>query len=330
MRKNEQREALANFLRQHRASLSPDSVGLPPGTHRRTPGLRREEVAHLANIGFSWYVELEQGRDVHPSAQVLESLAQVLRLTPNERRHLFLLAGQALPPQSHPGEETISPVLQHLLDDLNPMPAYVLGRRLDYLAWNKAADGVFAISAASSASSPHARNLIWRLFMHQSIRRIVPEWERKVRGALAEFRAARACYPGDMGFGELIEELNQVSPEFCRCWQEHEVSRSLDGRKILEHPVAGHLEFEHGRSRFPTIPISKSRSTHHLWRHARSCNHFCRSIQGGARMANSRSSPSWPSFNRARGKEPGCFPALFAPSARSFAAGETLPERFLF
>jgi hypothetical protein len=125
---------------------------------------------------------------------------------------------------------------------------------LDYLAWNKAADGVFAISAASS---PHTRNLIWRLFMHQSIRRTVLEWERKVRGALAEFRAARACYPGDGGFEELIEELNQVSPEFCRCWREHEVSRSLDGRKILEHPVAGHLEFEHVTLQVPNDPDLK-------------------------------------------------------------------------
>jgi len=254
MQKNEQREALAAFLRKHRASLSPNSVGLPPGPHRRTPGLRREEVAHLANIGFSWYVELEQGRDVHPSAQVLESLAQALKLTPNERRHLFLLAGQALPPQSHPGEETISPELQHLLDDLNPMPAYVLGRRLDYLAWNKAAAFVFAIGASSS---PHARNLIWQLFTQRSLRRMVPEWERKVCGTLAEFRAARACYPGDVGFEELIEELKQVSPEFCCCWQEHEVSRSLDGRKILEHPVAGHLEFEHVTLQVPNDPDLK-------------------------------------------------------------------------
>ncbi len=96
MQKNERREALADFLRKRRASLSPGEVGLPPGLRRRTPGLRREEAAQLANIGTSWYVWLEQGRDVHHSAQVLESLAQALRLTPNERRHLFLLAGQPL------------------------------------------------------------------------------------------------------------------------------------------------------------------------------------------------------------------------------------------
>src|SRR5216684_3899237 len=109
MQKNERREALADFLRKQRASLSPGEVGLPPGLRRRTPGLRREEIAQLANIGTSWYVWLEQGRDVHPSAQVLESLAQALRLTPNERRNLFLLAGQPLPPPVSPAQESVSP-----------------------------------------------------------------------------------------------------------------------------------------------------------------------------------------------------------------------------
>src|SRR5712692_6122788 len=98
MHERERRQALADFLRQRRAQLTPAEVELPPGFRRRTPGLRREEVAQLANMGTSWYVWLEQGRDVHPSVAVLESLAQALRLTSNERRHLFLLAGQALPP----------------------------------------------------------------------------------------------------------------------------------------------------------------------------------------------------------------------------------------
>src|SRR5215472_876272 len=108
MQKNEHRQALADFLRKRRARLSPGEVGLPPGLRRRTPGLRREEVAQLANIGTSWYVWLEQGRDVNPSASVLESLAQALRLTLNERLHLFLLAGQALPPHIFPSEERVS------------------------------------------------------------------------------------------------------------------------------------------------------------------------------------------------------------------------------
>lgn len=241
MQKSERRRVLADFLRKRRASLSPSEVGLPPGMRRRTPGLRREEVAQLANIGISWYVWLEQGRDVHPSAQVLESLAQALKLTPNERRHLFLLAGQPLPPPVSPVEESVSPALQQVLDDLNPAPAYVLGRRYDYLAWNKTADGLFSIS---QASSPYARNLVWRLFTSPTMRDL-PHWEQLARCTLAEFRTASARYPGDRWFEELIEDLKQVSPEFCQWWPHHDVRSTLDGHKVIEHPTLGCLEFEH-------------------------------------------------------------------------------------
>src|SRR5262249_49881652 len=120
MDERERRQALAEFLRTCRARLAPADVGLPPGIRRRTPGLRREEVAELAHIGISWYVWMEQGRDVNPSPEVLESLAQALRLTLNERRHLFLLAGQALPPPLLAAEESAGSALQPMLDDLNP------------------------------------------------------------------------------------------------------------------------------------------------------------------------------------------------------------------
>ena len=245
MLKSEQREALADFLRKRRASLSPAEVGLPAGLRRRTPGLRREEVAQLANIGISWYVWLEQGREVHPSAQVLESLACALRLTPNERRHLFLLAGQPLPPPLSPAEENVGPALQQLLDDLNPSPAYILGRRYDYLAWNRAADALFAISdILADTSSPHARNMVWRLFTSPTTR-ARPNWEMVARATLAEFRTASARYPGDPWFEELIEDLKQVSPEFCQWWPHHDVRSALDGHKVIKHPTLGYLEFEH-------------------------------------------------------------------------------------
>src|SRR6266516_3071386 len=241
MQKNERREALADFLRKRRSSLSPGEVGLPPGLRRRTPGLRREEVAQLANIGTSWYVWLEQGRDVHPSAQVLESLAQALRLTLNERRHLFLLAGQPLPPHASPSEESASPALQQILDDLNPTPAYAVGRRWDYLAWNQAADRLFAISEASPR---YGRNLVWRLFTSPTMRER-PNWEQIARSTLAEFRTASARYPGDPWFENLIEDLKEVSPEFCQWWPHHNVRSALDGHKVIEHPTLGYLEFEH-------------------------------------------------------------------------------------
>lgn len=241
MQESERRQALADFLRERRASLSPGDVGLPPGIRRRTPGLRREEVAQLANIGISWYVWLEQGRDVHPSVQVLESLAQVFRLTPNERRHLFLLAGQPLPPSALPLDEEVTPALRQMLDDLNPAPAYALGRRWDYLAWNAAADALFNMSETSTR---YARNLVWRLFTSPTMRQR-PQWEQIARGTLAEFRAASARYPGDTWFEELIEDLKQVSPEFCLWWPHHDVRSTLDGRKLIEHATLGRLEFEH-------------------------------------------------------------------------------------
>lgn len=246
MQKRERRQTLADFLRQRRAQLTPASVGLPPGIRRRTPGLRREEVAQLANMGTSWYVWLEQGRDVHPSAAILESLAQALRLTPNERRHLFLLAGQALPPPSVSSEEEcVNAALQQMLDDLNPSPAYVLGRRYDLLAWNKAADGLFSLSDTfADRLSPYARNLIWRLFTSPTTRER-PNWEIVARATLAEFRTANARYPGDPWFEDLIEDLKQVSPEFCRWWPHHDVRSVLDGHKVIEHPTLGPLEFEH-------------------------------------------------------------------------------------
>jgi len=242
MHKSERHQALADYLRQRRARLSPTEVGLPAGSRRRTPGLRREEVAQLANIGTSWYVWLEQGRDVHPSAQVLESLAQALRLTGNERRHLFLLAGQPLPSPALPVEECVSPELQQMLDDLNPTPACVIGRRWDYLAWNKAADVVFGIS---EASPPYARNVVWYFFTNPTARERFTHWEPMARGLLAELRTASTRYPGDAWFEDLIEDLKQASPEFCRWWPHHEASNLMDSEKIIEHPVLGHLEFRH-------------------------------------------------------------------------------------
>lgn len=132
MNDSERRLALGNFLRDLRSSLSPLDVGLLPGNRRRTRGLRREEVAAIANIGLSWYTRLEQGRDIRPSVGVLESLASALKLTPNERRHLFLLAGESLPPQSTIIEEKISPSIQDMLNELNPNPAYAIGKKMGF------------------------------------------------------------------------------------------------------------------------------------------------------------------------------------------------------
>jgi len=246
----ERRQALGEFLRNRRAQLTPTEVGLPSGIRRRTPGLRREEVAQLANIGVSWYIWLEQGRDVQPSAQVLESLSLALRLTTNERRHLFLLANQPLPPV-YPLMEKVDPAVERVLYDLMPSPAFVLGRRWDFLAWNEAADAVFEIARSSP---PHPRNLIWSLFTNPMSRTVFFNWEQIASAVIAEFRAARARYVGNPSFETLLEDLKRTSPEFRRLWSRYEAPSSLSGKKRMEHPVFGHLEFEHMTLQIPDDP----------------------------------------------------------------------------
>jgi transcriptional regulator with XRE-family HTH domain len=238
---NERRMALADFLRTRRTRLSPTDVNLPWGSRRRTPGLRREEVAQLANIGTSWYVALEQGRDVHPSEQVLESLAQALRLNEAERHHLFLLAQPQSATNPPPAEETVGHALQQAIDALNPHPTYVLGRRWDLLTWNRAAELVFTFS---EIAPPHSRNFIWRSFTSPVLRGH-RNWEQLAKSLIAQFRADSARYPGDQGFGELIEDLKKISSEFRLWWSRHDVKTIPDGHKSMAHPTLGHLEFEY-------------------------------------------------------------------------------------
>ncbi|WNQ10321.1 helix-turn-helix transcriptional regulator [Paenibacillus aurantius] len=238
----ERREALADFLTTRRARLSPADVNLPSTSRRRTPGLRREEIAQLANIGTSWYVALEQGRNVHPSEQVLESLAEALQLTFAERRHLFRLAQPLSSTLTNtPPEETVSPSLRQAVQALNPHPAYIIGRRWDLLIWNRAAELVFSFS---DIAPPHSRNLIWRTFTSPVLRRHW-NWEQLAQSLIAQFRADCARYPGDPWFGELIEDLKQNSEEFSSWWSRHDVKRIPDGLKQMEHEKLGALEFDH-------------------------------------------------------------------------------------
>lgn len=238
----ERRQLLADFLRTRREQLSPSDVNLPWGSRRRTPGLRREEVAQLANIGTSWYIALEQGRDVHPSQQVLESLAMAMRLSPAEQHHLFQLAQPQSLTQLLPSpEETVGFALQQAINALNPHPAYVMGRRWDLLIWNQAAEHVFSFS---EIAPPHSRNFIWRSFTspvllgHRN-------WEQLAKSLIAQFRADSARYPDDPWFRELIEDLKKESDEFRLWWSRHDVKNIPEGHKSMTHPVLGNLEFEH-------------------------------------------------------------------------------------
>jgi transcriptional regulator with XRE-family HTH domain len=236
------REELADFLRRRRASLTPEDVGLPNGGRRRTPGLRREEVAMLAGVGTTWYTWLEQGRDVRASLDVLEALSAALQLTPAERSHLILLGRGEEAPACKPPAERVSPTLRRLVENLGPTAAYVLGRRWDYLAWNRAACALFG----DFGSIPRpARNHLWLLFMDPARRAMLGDWDRTARLAAAKFRADSARHLGDPSFAELIHALRQSSPEFCKAWKRHEVARAGEGRKELQHPVHGTLTFEH-------------------------------------------------------------------------------------
>jgi transcriptional regulator with XRE-family HTH domain len=235
------RAELADFLRKRRAVIKPEDVGLPSGGRRRTPGLRREEVSQLAGVGTTWYTWLEQGRDVRASLEVLEAISGALRLTPAERTHLVLLGRGEEPPRCK-SDERVSSMIKRLIENLGPNPAIVIGRRWDYLAWNGAAVAVFGDIGA--VPKP-ARNHLWVHFMDPARRELLPDWERSARVIVAKFRADSARHIGDPTFEELIATLKKSSAEFCRLWRKHEVAQSGEGRKVINHPVAGELVFEH-------------------------------------------------------------------------------------
>jgi transcriptional regulator with XRE-family HTH domain len=235
-------QELGDFLRTRRARLTPEEVGLPKGTRRKTPGLRRTEVAQLVGVSVDWYTWLEQGRSITPSTQVLERLVQTLRLDANERTHLFLLAQQQAPPALLLETEIVSPALHHFLDQFDTRPAFVSGRRWDILAWNDAGCAVFGDYRRRTA--PRERNTIWGIFTDPSARQYVVDWEEDARQLLAQFRSSCGRYPGDAQLTELIHDLMLTSPEFRAWWPDHEVRSGQEGRKTLNHPQVGYLVFE--------------------------------------------------------------------------------------
>jgi hypothetical protein len=235
------RRELADFLRSRRERIAPEDVGLPPAPRRRTPGLRREEVATLAGVGVTWYTWLEQGRDINASPQVLGAVARTLLLDPHERDHLFRLADT--PDGSGEADcKSLTPTVQVLLDKLDPFPACVRNGRYDILAYNQA----FDLLMGPLAEVPYEeRNSLWRMFTVQSCRAATLDWEEGTRRMVAEYRAAMAEHVAEPAWKCLVAKLTKASPEFAELWERHEVAIPENLTKRYLHPEVGLLKLNY-------------------------------------------------------------------------------------
>jgi transcriptional regulator with XRE-family HTH domain len=232
----EERKELGTFLSTQRARLQPGELGLPTGK-RRTPGLRREEVALLAGVSVSWYTWLEQGRDIGVSAEVLERLSSVLRLDRAESVHLLALSSRQ--PSVVPTFDEPSDGLLYLVQAIDPVPAYVRNSRLDILAWNPAVVDLFV---DYGGLKPHERNTLRLLFLYPPYRSLMRDWEQTARATIRVFRAARAKASDKTPFDRLVEEVCAGSGEFRAWWPEVDVEGFDEGGKRLRHPMRGLLD----------------------------------------------------------------------------------------
>jgi transcriptional regulator with XRE-family HTH domain len=234
------RDELAAFLRTRRSRIQPSDVGLPAGSRRRTPGLRREEVAQLAGVGVTWYTWLEQGRPIHVSVQVLEAISRVLRLDPAERAHLMLLAevpGASTDPASC-ADCPVPPTVQEILDGLR-YPASVLTEMYDLLAWNSPYAAVFPSLPTAPAGE---RNTLFSLLTRPPCCNPVENRAESVRGMVAQLRSAYGRHVDDPVWTGFVQRMSAVSPEFVTAWNSQDVARNVRYHKVFRHPVFGRFE----------------------------------------------------------------------------------------
>ena len=237
----EQRQELGAFPRVRRAALRPEDVGLPQGVnHRRTPGLRREELAQLAGISVSWYTRLEQGKDVQPSAKAVARVAQALQLTAAQREYLLALARRDPLVVQPAANEPVSATLRDVLEAQGDNPAYLIDARLNLLAWNRAAISVFGFAEDLAAAPVEERNLLWLIFADNA-RTWLVDRERHAKLLLAQFRDASRHQVNEPWFGRFVQRLQQRSPEFARWWSQYDVERVQETEKVIDHPTAGRL-----------------------------------------------------------------------------------------
>lgn len=228
-------QELGAFLRARRERLDPRDMGLPARRARRTPGLRREDVAELAGVSTDYIVRLEQGRGLRPSAEVLEALARALRLGADERAYLFDLARQRQPDDGKPAT-TAAPALKLLVADLSPLPAMVVNHRYDILAWNRE---MCRLLLDFDTLPPSQRNSMWMCLLHPGMRDFFADRERTVREGIADLRAAWAAHPDDRVLADLIREFRSRSAEFETLWAKQDVRVNGRGQKTLVHPDVG-------------------------------------------------------------------------------------------
>ncbi|MEU9497442.1 helix-turn-helix transcriptional regulator [Streptomyces sp. NPDC048196] len=251
----DRRAELGEFLRSRRARLQPEDLGLPHyGGRRRVPGLRREELAQLAGVSVDHYVRLEQGRTLHFSEAVLDAVARALRLETVEREHLYRLArpwsasdrteAAAQPQQVRPG-------LRRLLDSAGDVPAYIVGRNTDVLAWNRLAA---ALITDFGALPPRQRNLARLVFLDEGMRSLYADWRGKASDVAAYLRLDAGRHPDDPRTVGLLDELSAASPEFREAWAEHQLKDKTHGRYTYLHPVVGKLDLGFETLRLPDDP----------------------------------------------------------------------------
>jgi transcriptional regulator with XRE-family HTH domain len=235
------RHELAAFLRSRRERIAPEQVGLPRGRRRRTPGLRREEVAQLSAVGVTWYTWLEQARDIQVSVQVLDALARALLLDASERAHLFQLAG-AVDPTPARSCPSVTPAVRALLEQMEPFPASVQNSRYDIVAYNRTYG---LLLCDLDAVPPEDRNCLILSYTNDDWRASIVHLEEAQRMMAARFRAAMAGHLGEPAWKMLLKRLREQSPDFCRAWDRHEVVAHRTKRKEFVNRYVGRVTVDH-------------------------------------------------------------------------------------
>lgn len=237
------RKELAEFLTALRQRGEPEAFGFPTGARRRTQGLRREEVAQLAGISATWYTWIEQGREVNVSAEALDRLSLALKLSRPERSYLFEMADRR-DPQANINEEDTAPETLIIMLDSIEIPAYIMGRTWDLLAWNKPAEALFNGWLNEWAKDTPLPNLLRFVFLHANAKQFVVNWELRARRLVAEFRADCRSRLEEHALQKLVNELIQASPEFERFWKQHDVLERQGGQREFNHPKHGLISYQ--------------------------------------------------------------------------------------